>query len=474
MYRDTNMPKDFKDFKKKTWIPEDHALASQATDIPNQETSQLSDASGVNESDSILMQAPPECVRELICITTDLWAVESNVDDYGGQFVPWFNSSPAPTLVPAVNWHSDEPCDKGQSKAPPAPAKHDQDISPCFAKQHPEGHAHVSVFDTCLPPASTCAMESTSGTVADSVGTSNGGGIPRDQLLKYKHLAHGLSPAEGRQILQFQPREVKAKAAVQAPAAQQRQRRQPQPLGQGDIRGTFERRLEQLLASTLNLSPGTWPQLPEANTSVAPSARAGTTMPMPAIEQQQMLPNTLVGNPGRVITSSTREVEKAHMPLLKSRSTASTTSSCTDLGSCLDEECADSASDDDNHREVFVGPTHLAVLPFRLEDCALPDTEGPGNSVQFIPLKSGPRCLSLADARRLEKGRPGQAPLSFGSTLHLTYGDSRSCRPCMFERWAGRCTKGYLCDFCHLHVAQKRRMDGQTSRRTRNTKTAFL
>lgn len=125
------------------------------------------------------------------------------------------------------------------------------------------------------------------------------------------------------------------------------------------------------------------------------------------------------------------------------------------------EECAASDFDDDDalseasepgcSAELVVGPTDLAVQPYRLEDLCLPDRLPSGHVVQ-APLQSGPRCVSLRDMARLSAARPAQAPLSFGSTLHLNYGGPQSkCRPCMFERWAGRCTKSVLCDFCHMH-----------------------
>jgi len=114
--------------------------------------------------------------------------------------------------------------------------------------------------------------------------------------------------------------------------------------------------------------------------------------------------------------------------------------------------------DDFDDAEVLVGPTHLAVKPFRLEDQALP--QRCGNGVIAVPLKSSPGCISLSDALRLAAVRAGQAPLSFGSTLHLCMGNVNLCRPCMFERWVGRCTKGWLCDFCHLHVLDNKHSKG--------------
>jgi len=111
--------------------------------------------------------------------------------------------------------------------------------------------------------------------------------------------------------------------------------------------------------------------------------------------------------------------------------------------------------DDLDDAEVLVGPTHLAVKPFKLEDQALPQRFGQ-SGIFAVPLQSGPGCLSLSDALRLADARSGRAPLSFGSTLHLCRGHDKLCRPCMFERWVGRCTKSWLCDFCHMHVSDKK------------------
>jgi len=103
---------------------------------------------------------------------------------------------------------------------------------------------------------------------------------------------------------------------------------------------------------------------------------------------------------------------------------------------------------------VLVGPTPLAVAPLRLEELSLPMSSCRNAEVA---LKSGPRCFSYGDAQRLADARLAQAPLSFGSVVHLRFGGKQPCRPCMFERWPGRCTKSWLCDFCHCHASQKRR-----------------
>lgn len=110
-----------------------------------------------------------------------------------------------------------------------------------------------------------------------------------------------------------------------------------------------------------------------------------------------------------------------------------------------------SASEADEDADVIVGPTNLAVMPSKLEALFLPDLCGGG---PVVPVGSSSRCLRLSDTLRLSRARSGEAPLSFGSVLHLNYGAGQPCRPCMFERWAGRCNKSWLCDFCHLHTVR--------------------
>merc|ERR1712008_89000 len=135
------------------------------------------------------------------------------------------------------------------------------------------------------------------------------------------------------------------------------------------------------------------------------------------------------------------------------------------------QELSDSEDDglleDDDDVEVLVGPTHLAVKPLRLEDQTLPHTCCDG-SIVHMPLMSGPRCMILSEAMRLSNARSWQAPLSFGSVLHLSMGKKASCRPCMFERWAGRCTKSWLCDFCHLDVSERQLRVGKGSSKGSN------
>lgn len=131
-----------------------------------------------------------------------------------------------------------------------------------------------------------------------------------------------------------------------------------------------------------------------------------------------------------------------------------------------DESVCSEASDLDDPINVIVGPTNMAVAPFTLEQLWLrtvskgPCPLGFGSATPQlvkVMLRSSPRQLSLSDALRLSEARSLQAPLSFGSVLHICQGDKAPCRPCMFERWAGRCSKKWLCDFCHLHTGQKQR-----------------
>lgn len=113
---------------------------------------------------------------------------------------------------------------------------------------------------------------------------------------------------------------------------------------------------------------------------------------------------------------------------------------------------------EDEPTTVLVGPSPLASAPYSLQQVAVPDPA----FRQKVFIKSGVRQLALSDAFRLKAGGNG-VPLSFGSAVHLAHGERPSCRPCMYERWAGRCSKKWLCDFCHLHVGSKRRTKVNTS-----------
>lgn len=121
-----------------------------------------------------------------------------------------------------------------------------------------------------------------------------------------------------------------------------------------------------------------------------------------------------------------------------------------DKFSAIDSELSDDYSDD----EVVVGPTYLSVAPMEfhqihLNDFRLGDTP--------VAIRSGQKCLHLSDVTRLGQVRQ-EAPVSFGSSRHAVFGPCKErCRPCMFERWPGRCTKAWLCDFCHLHAKKPRR-----------------
>jgi len=122
---------------------------------------------------------------------------------------------------------------------------------------------------------------------------------------------------------------------------------------------------------------------------------------------------------------------------------------------------ADSAiSDDYSDDDVVVGPTHLSVAPMEFHQIHLTDVRQGGTPVA---IRSGQKCLHLSDVLRLGQVRP-EAPVSFGSSRHAVFGPCKEmCRPCMFERWPGRCTKAWLCDFCHLH-AKKPRKDLRSKR----------
>jgi len=113
-------------------------------------------------------------------------------------------------------------------------------------------------------------------------------------------------------------------------------------------------------------------------------------------------------------------------------------------------------TEDEEGLEVIVGPTHHASMPYDLQSLWLPRRDTSRLTMTRAPLKSSPRVLAMSDTILLTNARRSGAPLSFGSVLHLVHGNGEQCRPCMFERWAGRCNKKWLCDFCHLHPSSKK------------------
>uniref|UniRef100_A0A6U6J1T5 Uncharacterized protein n=1 Tax=Zooxanthella nutricula TaxID=1333877 RepID=A0A6U6J1T5_9DINO len=137
----------------------------------------------------------------------------------------------------------------------------------------------------------------------------------------------------------------------------------------------------------------------------------------------------------------------------------------SDLDSVLSD-----ASDLSRPSEIVVGPTGALSNPDERERLLVSAWSGFGGLnadqdlgngfEQKIKMKSSADRLYLQDIILLSVLRPSGAPLSFGSVLHdpkqPVQGGSMQCRPCMFERWVGRCTKSWLCDFCHLHIGHKR------------------
>eukprot|EP00440_Ansanella_granifera_P040350 gb/GFBE01043765.1/.p1 GENE.gb/GFBE01043765.1/~~gb/GFBE01043765.1/.p1 ORF type:complete len:567 (+),score=79.99 gb/GFBE01043765.1/:1-1701(+) len=98
--------------------------------------------------------------------------------------------------------------------------------------------------------------------------------------------------------------------------------------------------------------------------------------------------------------------------------------------------------------EIVVGPTQFAVMPRKFEDFWIEDKSGHKESINSHAV-----TLSVRDILRLTAARDDPQPLSFGSLPHVC--GFEKCRPCMFERTAGRCKKIWLCDFCHLHSGRK-------------------
>jgi len=183
-----------------------------------------------------------------------------------------------------------------------------------------------------------------------------------------------------------------------------------------------------------------------------PSATGPKPLPVGAVVREAPVATPTVASTGAsgAVTGSS----DSHPGAVSDRSRLEKLDDNSDTDSFSDE----SSSNPELQANVIVGPTQLAVQPMRLEDLWIP--ANPRFGEPKAPIRSGPYCLALSDVRRLSGARSDEAPLSFGTVKHLIFGSGRSgasCRPCMFERWAGRCNKSWLCDFCHLHMGQRHR-----------------
>mmetsp|Transcript_55066 Transcript_55066/g.131223 ORF Transcript_55066/g.131223 Transcript_55066/m.131223 type:complete len:189 (+) Transcript_55066:112-678(+) len=117
-----------------------------------------------------------------------------------------------------------------------------------------------------------------------------------------------------------------------------------------------------------------------------------------------------------------------------------------DVGTDLAESVR--SDDEDEEVAILLGPSQTCTAPFLIHNLRLPSRRRfPG------PMQSNEDCIALSDILRLSEAR-SEFPLSFGSAKHIISGSGEHCRPCMFERRAGRCSKAWLCDFCHLHTKQ--------------------
>eukprot|EP00929_Paragymnodinium_shiwhaense_P012885 TRINITY_DN120765_c0_g1_i1.p1 TRINITY_DN120765_c0_g1~~TRINITY_DN120765_c0_g1_i1.p1 ORF type:complete len:628 (+),score=113.78 TRINITY_DN120765_c0_g1_i1:177-2060(+) len=101
---------------------------------------------------------------------------------------------------------------------------------------------------------------------------------------------------------------------------------------------------------------------------------------------------------------------------------------------------------DSDEDEYIVGPTHMSVHPYNLQDMYLINDMG---EKAFV--LSGPKELHFSELKLLITPPQPGVKLSYGSILHMNY-DAGKCRPCMFERVVGRCRRRWLCDFCHMHT----------------------
>eukprot|EP00747_Dinoflagellata_sp_TGD_P019189 gnl/TRDRNA2_/TRDRNA2_127003_c0_seq1.p1 gnl/TRDRNA2_/TRDRNA2_127003_c0~~gnl/TRDRNA2_/TRDRNA2_127003_c0_seq1.p1 ORF type:complete len:293 (+),score=40.88 gnl/TRDRNA2_/TRDRNA2_127003_c0_seq1:77-880(+) len=101
---------------------------------------------------------------------------------------------------------------------------------------------------------------------------------------------------------------------------------------------------------------------------------------------------------------------------------------------------------EDEDVEVVVGP-RMAVVEGDLSKYNLPNLN---SALAAVPISSTAKALSLSDCLRLSKARDVTCPLSFGSVEHISSQLHMNCRPCMYERRAGKCARKWLCDFCHV------------------------
>jgi len=179
-----------------------------------------------------------------------------------------------------------------------------------------------------------------------------------------------------------------------------------------------------------------------------------------------------VAGDGHLTTKTRTELQRSRQPQSSNRS-----SSHSSLGSLAfkqaltamplprqetEAEESDSEDEDDSldDCDIIVGPTQHAFNPLTSDMLTLKDTDG-----KQVPIKSSPGRIYLSDVRRLShKSETAEKsiPVSFGSALHLC-GHVDKCRPCLFERAAGRCRKLWLCDFCHMHAGRRRKVKSEAA-----------
>eukprot|EP00928_Gymnodinium_smaydae_P052731 TRINITY_DN3687_c0_g1_i5.p1 TRINITY_DN3687_c0_g1~~TRINITY_DN3687_c0_g1_i5.p1 ORF type:complete len:575 (-),score=83.42 TRINITY_DN3687_c0_g1_i5:425-2077(-) len=142
-----------------------------------------------------------------------------------------------------------------------------------------------------------------------------------------------------------------------------------------------------------------------------------------------------------------------------------------------------SGDDSDEEVEVLLGPTQMIGSPARLDELVLPpagcgvNLENGVDATQGRKLRSSNSACALSDViwlsdiAELDLGRTKEAPISFGSIVHLSSSYSKNCRPCIFEKRLGRCVRGKGCEFCHLHAGQRYRplTSGKSDRRSHHS-----
>ncbi|CAE7640970.1 ymfD [Symbiodinium sp. CCMP2592] len=126
---------------------------------------------------------------------------------------------------------------------------------------------------------------------------------------------------------------------------------------------------------------------------------------------------------------------------------------------------APTSSDDEVQEDldVWLGPS--STLPGKLSGREARLKISLDNISSSASHQSSRHCVRLSDYLRLQlspfaekEGAAVRPQLSFGSALHVGDGVNALCRVCSFHKPPLRqCSKGALCDYCHLHDGRRNR-----------------